>query len=126
MRLPDSIVVIEPVPYLDMIGLMRGACAILTDSGGIQKEAFFLEVPCLTYRNETEWVETVECNANRLLAASPMSARAAIEELRSGAWKPGFSARPYGAGNAAGAIVASLVNSVGVHRHGAIATEAAR
>ena len=103
-----SIRVIEPAPYLEMIALLAHARAVMTDSGGVQKEAFFLEVPCLTLRDETEWVETVESGANRLLGGSPVGTRKALEQLASGAWKPDFSARPYGTGRAADEIVASL------------------
>ena len=59
--------VCEPVGYCEMLNLMNGAKYILTDSGGIQREAFYLEVPCLTLRNNTGWVETVKCGANKLI-----------------------------------------------------------
>jgi UDP-N-acetylglucosamine 2-epimerase (non-hydrolysing) len=77
----DSVRVIEPVGYLDMLRLMDEAKAILTDSGGVQKEAAWLETPCITLREETEWVETVEAGWNVLVGASTERILDAITQL---------------------------------------------
>lgn len=63
------IILAEPLGYLDCIALQRAARLVLTDSGGIQKEACFFKVPCITLRDETEWIETVECGWNVLTGA---------------------------------------------------------
>jgi UDP-GlcNAc3NAcA epimerase len=63
----DGVIVIEPVPYLDMVTLEKNSKAIITDSGGIQKEAFFYKIPCFTLRDETEWPETVNSGWNTLI-----------------------------------------------------------
>jgi UDP-N-acetylglucosamine 2-epimerase len=70
-----------PVPYLEMLLLESRARAILTDSGGVQKEAYILGVPCITLRDSTEWVETIRAGANRLVGASPRRIMSAVRDI---------------------------------------------
>jgi UDP-GlcNAc3NAcA epimerase len=80
----DGIRVINPVGYFDMVQLLNGACEIFTDSGGIQKEAYFHRVPCTTLRDETEWFETIEHGWNRLWKGADFSERSEIDEYGDG------------------------------------------
>lgn len=67
---PEGVIIAPPLPYLSLLQLMQHAKAVITDSGGMQKEAYFFEKPCLTVRKETEWLETIEAGANTLVKSS--------------------------------------------------------
>ncbi|MGH7821551.1 MAG: non-hydrolyzing UDP-N-acetylglucosamine 2-epimerase [Candidatus Binatia bacterium] len=97
--------VIDPVGYLDMLVLQSRARKVLTDSGGMQKEAYFLGVPCVTLRPETEWVETVEDGWNIVAGTDP---EAIVRAVRAEA--PRSTRRPerFGSGKAAQNVVRSL------------------
>lgn len=97
----SNIKIIEPVSYLEMLLLEKNAAAIVTDSGGIQKEAYFSKVPCLTLREQTEWTETIEHGWNKLV--DPHNDNLAEEILN---LKPGNDIEDlYGDGNAGDKIV---------------------
>jgi UDP-GlcNAc3NAcA epimerase len=102
LQTPDNVHVIDPVGYLDMLALEQAAAIILTDSGGIQKEAYTFAVPCITLRPETEWVETVQAGWNVLVSAD----RAAIVQAVTGRiWPTGQPPPVFGDGHAAEHIV---------------------
>jgi UDP-GlcNAc3NAcA epimerase len=105
IQLAPTVQVVEPLGYLEMLALVAGAEAIVTDSGGLQKEAYWLRVPCITLRPSTEWVDTVEAGANTLVdPAAPEALGAVLDAARFPAAAPPL----YGDGHAAGRIAASL------------------
>jgi len=103
----QSLIVEEPVGYLDMVMLEKHARLIATDSGGVQKEAFFHRVPCVTLRDETGWVELVDIGWNTVIP--PTSSSAIVNTVRGTLSKhDGSDGSPYGDGTAAKHIVRHL------------------
>lgn len=80
LKVPENIKIIEPLKYKKMVNLMASVKAILTDSGGIQPEAHFMRVPCITLRTETEWGQTVEQGWNRLVGTDKITIKRALDE----------------------------------------------
>ncbi len=99
-----NVVAVPPINYIDTVSLLRCAKGLLTDSGGMQKEAYFFGVPCVTLRDETEWVETVELGWNRLVGTDESAIIAAAGSLAT----PSLHPDVYGDGRAAEAIVVAL------------------
>jgi UDP-GlcNAc3NAcA epimerase len=99
LKLSANVLAVDPVGYLDMVMLEKSAALIATDSGGVQKEAFFYRVPCVTLRDETEWVELVEAGWNRL--ASPSDAENILGTMNAALGSIGEDVQPYGDGGAA-------------------------
>ncbi|SDE72364.1 UDP-GlcNAc3NAcA epimerase [Massilia sp. PDC64] len=104
--LQNAVVVLAPLGYLAMVQLEKYAGIIATDSGGVQKEAFFYRVPCVTLRDETEWTELVDAGWNRL--APPADATSVLQSLQAGLGRMGEDIAPYGSGDAAARIVERL------------------
>lgn len=105
LSLPSQVHAVEPVGYLEMLWLLSRCHLVLTDSGGVQKEAYFFQKPCVTLRDETEWVELVEAGWNTLVGSD--SAR--IADLISRDRRTIDYTALYGTGNAAGEIVRLLM-----------------
>ena len=98
------VMLVPPLGYLDFMSLLLNARAVLTDSGGVQKEAYLARVPCLTLRDTTEWTETVDLGWNRLVGLEPDGVLAGLEALE----RPSEHPELYGGGRAGKAIVTEL------------------
>lgn len=106
LALPENVRAIPPVGYLDMLTLEKYAGCILTDSGGIQKEAYLLGVRCITLREETEWLETVQAGWNVLVGADPEAIASAYHDWMPAGERPDY----FGDGHAAEQIIAILAS----------------
>ena len=111
----ENLIILEPVGYLDMVQLVSNARFALTDSGGLQKEAFFLNCPCITLRTETEWVETVEAGANIITGPDPEKVLDAVKKWNTEFRKksPDFELQVrkyYGDGKASHKILNAILN----------------
>jgi UDP-N-acetylglucosamine 2-epimerase len=105
---PEHVRLIEPQGYLDLVRLLASARVALTDSGGLQKEAYWLGVPCVTLRDETEWVETVASGWNVLAGAD----RERFVDAARAATRPALRPALYGDGNAGARVVSLLERSL--------------
>jgi UDP-N-acetylglucosamine 2-epimerase (non-hydrolysing)/UDP-GlcNAc3NAcA epimerase len=107
------VTVAPPLGYLDLTRLLHGATALVTDSGGLQKEAFLAGVPCVTLRPVTEWVETVEAGWNRLVDLDSEAAVEGLRELAPLRDGPPPDAAIYGGGTAGQRVARELAAWVG-------------
>lgn len=103
-----SIDLIDPVGYFDMLLLIKKAVLVVTDSGGLQKEAFFLNTPCITLREQTEWLELVESGWNVLLA--PKDVEEVYEQFKQSIGTQGVACDAYGDGKASEKIIQFLLD----------------
>lgn len=104
IAIPENMWVIDPVGYLEMVWLEANCRLVSTDSGGVQKEAYFFGKPCVTMRDETEWVELVEAGWNRLVGADASAIVEAITESATGQ----LNQTLYGNGHTGNDVVSSL------------------
>ena len=100
---------IRPVGYLEMLHLLSHSALVLTDSGGLQKEAYYMGKYCVTLRNETEWTELVECGYNRIVGTEPADILKAVQDLLGR--EPVFPVELYGDGHAADIIAETIART---------------
>ena len=111
LELLSDVKLVDPLTYMETQRIEMGASIILTDSGGMQKEAFFHKVPCITLRDETEWVETVELGWNRVIGAEENVILSTYDMVKKEKLD-NSDAKPYGDGDSANKIVKKLLNDI--------------
>jgi UDP-GlcNAc3NAcA epimerase len=110
LELKPHVKLIEPVGFLEMLCLEEACEFIVTDSGGLQKEAYFFAKPCITLRDQTEWVETVKAGWNVIVGADKEKILNAFNDLKSNS-RPAYSPSFYGNGLAGTKIVEKIINT---------------
>jgi len=123
--IPPSIQILSPLGYFEALACTREAAAVVTDSGGLQREAYWLGTPCVTVRDETEWTETVELDAN--IVVSPRSAalslpRALAQQVQTPTTRRTWDRDAYGAGDAAERI-GDAIHAFATQRHSRLSDE---
>ena len=109
-----NIQTIDPVGYIDMLALLKHSKMTITDSGGLQKEAFWSKTPCITIREKTEWTETTEMGVNFITGVDPLKIRLAIENIQENyaEIKNRFTINPFGDGKASNKIVRIIKQNI--------------
>lgn len=105
----NNVDIIAPVGYFEMLSLLNGCKMVATDSGGLQKEAYFFEKPCLTLRDETEWVELVTSGCNTIVGTDFEKIVSGFNRFKNA--RLNFSSNLYGTGNAGAKIIEKLLKS---------------
>ncbi|MEA2096810.1 MAG: UDP-N-acetylglucosamine 2-epimerase (non-hydrolyzing) [Candidatus Cloacimonadota bacterium] len=103
----ENLIIIDPIGYLEMIYLLKNCELVMTDSGGLQKEAFFFEKPCVTLRDETEWVELIENDFNKIVGADKDKIISGYQEMSQ--IKNDYNINLYGNGKASKKIITELL-----------------
>lgn len=108
-KIETSITLIDPLGYLEMVSLIKNSCGVITDSGGLQKEAYFFRKRCFTLREQTEWVELVKAGCNQLINVELDNISSII--LKNLPISPDFSGKIYGDGNTSKRIIEVLLKN---------------
>ena len=107
----SDLTIIDPVGYLNMVWLIDNSSLVMTDSGGLQKEAYYFAKPCITLRDETEWIELVESGVNILAGADKQTILTAFDNAQNRLPKGQGDLSLYGNGQAGQRIIEELINT---------------